>query len=65
MNKIYLNYVSVENFAGTNLKLIPMHKLKDTHYIEQEYSAYTMDEINKLFKADQKEWLSNAFGYLD
>ena len=73
MNK-YISYVSIENNDGDNLRLIPFENYNENkHYLEQEYSAQVIGgdvakakaEINNLFKADRKEWVKNAFGYLD
>jgi len=72
--KQYLHYISIENNDGDNLKLIPFAKFNDSkHYEEQEYSALIVDgnetkalaEIKAQFKTDRKEWVQNAFGYLD
>jgi|15BtaG_2_1085339.scaffolds.fasta_scaffold64614_1 hypothetical protein len=60
-----IHYTSVENLAGTDIKLKPSDKVTDNDYIEQEYSATSLKQIQKEFKADRKIWLKNAFGYLE
>lgn len=60
-----IHYTSVENLAGTDIKLKPSDKVTDNDYIEQEYSATSLKQIQKEFKADRKIWLENAFGYLE
>ena len=70
----YLEYISIENNDGDNLRLIPYAKFNEAkHYEEQNYSALIVDgneakalaEIKAQFKIDRKEWVQNAFGYLD
>ena len=70
----YKLYYSIENFAGTDLRLIPEDKYnEDKHYMEQEYTAVIHNgqlyraekEVKAQFRKDRKEWLKNAFGYLN
>jgi hypothetical protein len=70
----YLDYISIENNNGDNLRLIPFAKFDESkHYEEQNYSELIIDgneagalaKIKAQFKIDRKEWVKNAFGYLD
>ena len=73
--KNYKCYYSVENYAGTDLKLMPEEKYNENKHgsIEQEYSIEVSNgqllraerELQELFKQDRAEWLDNSFGYLN